>query len=93
MISAKCSLKYYVLDISQKAYSKIENGETALKVKRLKKIANFLNVSTVDFFESNTKLKEVNKIESKERELYLERIEHQEKEINFLKSLVKVLQK
>ncbi len=82
-----------VLNISQKAYSKIENGETALKVKRLKKIANYLNVSTAYFFENNDALKKIDAIKNKERALYIERIQHQEQEIDFLKSLVKVMQK
>lgn len=38
----------FSLDISQAAYSKIERGETEIKVSQLYKIAQFLNISVYE---------------------------------------------
>jgi len=80
-----------LLEISQRAYSKIENGETNLKVKRLDKIAQFLNVNTAQFLDEGMKRNVTAPVNDKERILYEDRIQHQEKEINFLKNIINVL--
>ncbi len=79
-----------LLNISQRAYSKIENGETEIKLKRLQKIATFLNVTIPELLGADigdTKPIETN---NKERDLYEKRILQQAKEIEFLKGLVNV---
>jgi transcriptional regulator with XRE-family HTH domain len=79
-----------LLNISQRAYSKIESGETEIKLKRLQKIATFLNVTISELLTDNTEKTSPIPINNKERTIYESRILHQEKEIEFLKGLVNV---
>lgn len=50
----------YQLGISQKAYSKIENGATQLSVQRLAELANLLETTTAELLteEKNDKIQE-----------------------------------
>jgi len=43
------------LDMSQKAFSKIENNESSLSVEKLQRIAELLEINVSDFFENNGK--------------------------------------
>jgi transcriptional regulator with XRE-family HTH domain len=79
-----------LLNISQRAYSKIENGETEIKLKRLQKIATFLNVTISELLTDNVGATLPIPINNKERNIYEKRILHQEKEIEFLRGLVKI---
>lgn len=94
------------LNITQRAYSKIENNEVQLKVNRLENIAKLLNVDTKELlpdlpnqnFENvqysqigNGKF--INQASEKEKELYEKIINRQQDEINYLKGLVDVLKK
>lgn len=94
------------LNITQRAYSKIENNEVQLKLNRLESIANLLNVDTKDLLPDlpNQNFEKVqysqigngkfiNQANDKERELYEKIINRQQDEINYLKGLVDVLKK
>jgi transcriptional regulator with XRE-family HTH domain len=79
-----------LLNISQRTYSKIESGEIGVKIKRLQKIASFLNVTISKLLTDNTEMTLPVPINNKERNIYEKRILHQEKEIEFLRGLVKI---
>ncbi|WP_258543369.1 helix-turn-helix domain-containing protein [Parvicella tangerina] len=92
------------LDISQRAYSKIENNEVQIKLDRLQKIADLLDVDARlllpegnnQHFEKVTYSqiscdKVVNQISKKEQELYGAIIERQQTEIEYLKGIISVL--
>ena len=79
-----------LLNISQRAYSKIENGETELKIDRLQKIAYYLNVNIAELLGVLTLEKPKAETNNLERNLYEKQILRQEKEIEFLKGLVNV---
>lgn len=94
------------LNLSQRAYSKIENDEVQLKVNRLEEIAKLLNIDSKELlpdlpnqnFENvqysqigNGKF--INHANEKERALYEKIIARQEEEINYLKELIGVLKK
>lgn len=94
------------LEITQRAYSKIETGEVALKVDRLEEIAKLLNASVNDLLsESGLQIfedvkysqigsgKVVNQVNEKERELYEKIIARQQDEIDYLKNLVSSISK
>lgn len=89
------------LDISQRAYSKIETGEVNLKLDRLEEIARLLNVQLGELLSDNgyqlfEKVqysqigngKVVNQVNEKERELYEKIIARQQEEIEYLKGIV-----
>lgn len=89
------------LDISQRAYSKIETGEVSLKLERLEEIARLLNVQLGELFSDNGYQsfenvkysqigsgKVVNQVNEKERELYEKIIARQQEEIEYLKGIV-----
>lgn len=95
-----------VLNITQRAYSKIENNEVQLKINRLEEIANILEVDSKELlpdmpnqnFESvhysqigNGKF--INQANEKERELFEKIINRQQEEINYLKGLLEVFKK
>lgn len=83
-----------LLNISQRAYSKLENGETQLTIARLQKIAQFLNVSTTELLGKPNGIVLNNATTSdNERKLYEQRIVQQQKEIDFLKGLINTLQR
>jgi transcriptional regulator with XRE-family HTH domain len=92
------------LNITQRAYSKIENSEVQLKIDRLEEIAKLLSIDAKELlpdlpnqnFENvqysqigNGKF--INQANDKERELYEKIISRQQEEINYLKGLVNVL--
>ncbi len=94
------------LNISQRAYSKIETGEVTLKIDRLEEIAKILQVSVNDLLTENGYQlfenvhysqigsgKVINQVNEKERELYEKIIQRQQEEINYLKGLIDVLKK
>lgn len=94
------------LNITQRAYSKIENDEVKLKIDRLNEIANILNVEIAELLPGNPVQqienvtysqigngKVINKTGDKERELYEKIIEKQEQEINYLKGIIEILKK
>lgn len=90
------------LDISQRAYSKIENNEVQLKIDRLEEIAKLLNTETKELLPSlpNQNFEKVthsqigngnfiNQTNDKERKLYEKIIDRQQVEIDYLKGLVR----
>lgn len=92
------------LDVTQRAYSKIETGEVQLKIDRLEKIAQLLNTEVSNLIATNgtTIFKQVqysqigdgqfiNQVNEKERELYENIIKRQQDEIDYLKGIVSVL--
>lgn len=94
------------LNISQRAYSKIENGEVALKIERLEKIANLLDVDSKELLPGaptqNFEIVNysqigngqfINAINDKERELFEKVIKRQEEEIIYLRGIIDVLKK
>lgn len=94
------------LNITQRAYSKIENNEVQLKIDRLEEIARLLNVSAKDLlpdlpnqhFEqvSYSQIgngKFIHQASDKERELYEKIIARQQEEINYLKGIIGVFKK
>jgi len=94
------------LNITQRAFSKIENNEVQLKIDRLEEIANLLNVDAKELlpdlpnqnFEhvSYSQIgngKFINQTNDKERELFENIINRQQEEIKYLKGLVEVFKK
>ena len=94
------------LNISQRAYSKIENDEVALKIDRLEQIANLLEVESKELlpgapaqhFETVTYNQIgnghfINNVSDKERELFEKVIDRQQEEINYLKGIIDALKK
>ena len=92
------------LNISQRAYSKIENDEVQLKIDRLEEIAKLLNIETKELLPNlpNQNFEKVtysqigngsfiNQTTNKERELYEKIISRQQEEIDYLKGLVSAL--
>ncbi|MBI2257929.1 MAG: helix-turn-helix transcriptional regulator [Flavobacteriia bacterium] len=95
-----------LLNISQRAYSKIENNEVQIKVDRLQQIAEILDVETKKLLpESNNNHfenvnysqigngKVINNANNKIEELYKKIIKKQEEEIEYLKGIVDVFKK
>jgi transcriptional regulator with XRE-family HTH domain len=84
------------LDISQNAYSKIENGTTKITIDRLEKIANLLNVPLETIlshetqtlnFENNTFNKfyaHIENLHEENKEILLQQIEFQKQQLIFL---------
>jgi len=94
------------LNISQRAYSKIERGEVVLKIDRLEEIAKLLNAHVNELLSDNTMQvfeqvnysqigsgKVVNQVNEKERELYEKIIARQQEEIDYLKRIVTTFSK
>lgn len=85
------------LRICTRAYSKIETGETQLTVKRLNEVSKILGISPTEImvfdhekiFETKPQGGIKNEIPQKLIDQYEQRIQHLEKEIVFLRSLVK----
>lgn len=89
------------LEISQRAYSKLERNETKLDWQRIEKISEILEIEPVDLvsFDDNLifhnspqsgKNNTINNHFSEElKKLYEDRIKHLEEEILFLKEIVK----
>ena len=94
------------LGISQRAYSKIETGETQIKLDRLEEIAKLLNVSINELLPSQVYQhienithsqvgngKYINQTSNKESELYDKIINRLSSEVDYLKGLVNTLSK
>lgn len=94
------------LNITQRAYSKIETGEAQLKIDRLEEIAKLLNIQLNDLLSENGYQlfenvqysqigngKVINQVNEKERELYEKIIHRQQEEIEYLKGLLSVMSK
>lgn len=94
------------LDLSIGGYGKMENDEVQIKVDRLEKIAEILNVDTRDLISDNGKQhfenvthsqigsgRVVNNIDNKVSELYDKIISRQQDEINYLKGIVDIFKK
>jgi len=94
------------LNISQRAYSKIENDQVKIKIDRLQEIANLLQTDIIDLIGSNQNQnfehvthsqigngKVINHTSEKERELFDKIIHRQEQEIEYLKGIINVFKK
>jgi transcriptional regulator with XRE-family HTH domain len=92
------------LGISQRAYSKIETGETQIKLERLEEIAKLLDVALVDLLPEGLHQqigtvnysqvgngKFINQTSPHEKELYDKIINRLSEEVNYLKGLVNTL--
>ncbi len=91
------------LSMSQTGYSKIERNETDISISKIQEIAKVLNITFEDILGFDEKLNFFNNITNneqsvqtilysntfdRERKLYEERIQAQEKEILFLRGLL-----
>jgi transcriptional regulator with XRE-family HTH domain len=89
------------LDITQATYARIENGEIKLSTDRLQKITNILKTDVYNLFDSNkiTIHSQTNhegaygngyieNLHVENKEAYKKLIEMQEKQIEFLRSLL-----
>lgn len=94
------------LGISQRAYSKIETGETQIKIDRLEEVAKLLDVNIAELLPSQVyqrienithsqvgKGKYINQTINKESELYDKIINRLSTEVDYLKGLVNTLSK
>lgn len=93
------------LNLSIRAYSKIENGDTQLTLNRLNEISNALEVSPEDMLGfdvkkifnntnqqgGNATITLINQYSEKEREQYEKRILHLESEILFLRTQLEII--
>lgn len=92
------------LGISQRAYSKIETGETQIKIERLEEIAKMLDVNIAELLPSHVYQhienithsqvgngKFINQASTKEAELYDKIINRLSTEVDYLKGLVNTL--
>lgn len=92
------------LGISQRAYSKLETGETQIKLDRLEELAKVLDVSLVDLLPEGLNQhigtinysqvgngKFINQTSPHEKELYDKIINRLSEEVNYLKGLVNTL--
>ena len=88
----------YELNLSQRAYSKIENNEVQVKVNRLEKIAKLLHVDLHFLLPGNGLKDELLEnsaanplINEKEREFYKKTIAWLYKDIDYLKSVISAM--
>lgn len=94
------------LGLSQRAYSKLETGETQIKIDRLEEIAKLLDVQINELLPSQNHQqiesvsysqvgngKFINQTSSKEKELYEKIIARLSEEVKYLKGLVQTLAK
>ncbi|GAA0876031.1 hypothetical protein GCM10009118_24410 [Wandonia haliotis] len=92
------------LNISQRAYSKIENDEVSLKVERLQEIADILETDISELLPNQVSQsfenvsysqigngKFIHQSKGKESELYEKIIARQQEEIDYLKGIIEVL--
>lgn len=92
------------LGISQRAYSKIETGETQIKLDRLEELGKILDVSLHDLLPSGITQnietinysqvgngKFINQRNPQEKELYEKIIDRLSQEVDYLKGLVNTL--
>ena len=91
-----------LLNISQRAYSKIENNEVQVKINRLEEIAKILGVACKDLLSDN-RIQNIDNqnadghfiatINNKERELFEKIIDRQQGEIDYLKGIIDVIKR
>lgn len=94
------------LNITQRAYSKIENNEVQVKIDRLQEIANILQVETTELltpiptqningvtYSQVGNGRVINNISVKEIHLLEKIIETQKQEIEYLKGLIDIFKK
>ena len=94
------------LNITQRAYSKIENNEVQVKLDRLSQIASILNVdarsllpdTTTNYCENVTHSqigngRVINHTSENEKVLYNKIIERQQREIEYLKGIIEMIKK
>ncbi len=94
------------LDISQRAYSKIENNEIQIKLDRLQRIADVLNIDARLLLPENNGhhfenvsysqiscSKVINQNSNKAMELYDNIIKRQQDEIDYLKGVIEMIKK
>jgi len=95
------------LNISQRAYSKIENDEVQIKIDRLHEIAKIMNIEVSSLLNKdqhqvfnsvlNSQIgysQTINhNVVEKERDLYDKIINRQQEEIDYLKGIIEVLKK
>lgn len=79
------------LNISQRAYSKIENNEIQLKIDRLIRICEILNISPTELINDNRSIEKLDTSSLKENSLYERIIENQRTEILFLKGIIQIM--
>jgi|SRR5690606_6632030 len=89
------------LEMSQRAYSKLEREETKLDWERIHDISNILEIEPIDLisfddnliFHNSTQSGKIHTINNnfpeELKKSYEERIQHLEEEITFLRSLIK----
>ncbi len=94
------------LDISQRSYSKIENNEVQIKLDRLQRIADVLNIDSRLLLPENNGhrfenvsysqiscSKVINQNSNKTMELYDNIIKRQQEEIDYLKGVIEMIKK
>lgn len=82
-----------LLKMSQRNYSKIENGEISLTLARLEQIAKILNVSEEEIIGFEKGHFQNNDISQDEKALYAKIIGRLEDEVNYLRQLVNTIKK
>lgn len=81
------------LGISQRHYSRIENGKTPITLKHLRVISRLLNVSITELIGETELQSKSSSIENNERILYNKLLEKQKEENTYLKSLVEFIKR
>lgn len=79
------------LGISQRHYSRIENGKTPITLTHLRDISRLLNVSITELIGETELLTKSNSIENNERILYNKLLKKQNDEITYLRSLLNLM--
>lgn len=79
------------LGISQRHYSRIENGKTPITLTHLRIISSLLNVSIAELIGETELHSKSNSIENNERILYNKLLDKQKEENTYLKSLVEFI--
>ena len=79
------------LGISQRHYSRIENGKTPITLTQLRIISSLLNVSIAELIGETELLTKSNSIENNERILYNKLLKKQNDEITYLRSLLNLM--
>ena len=79
------------LNMSQRNFSRIENGEVSINLDLINKIAHLLNVNPEELLGITENNKQENSINENERQLYRRMIEKRDEEINDLKGIINAL--
>lgn len=81
-----------LLEMSQRNYSKIENGEVSITLNRLLEISKILNVPVEELLGYSVKSAKLD-VNGEERLLYREMMNRMEAEIKYLKELMRTITK